>query len=207
MRVEVLRSVESLVAQGQLPAGLSLEEYCTRLNIAYGHPDEVAATLRADRILPYATDLILQFSPAMPTLDDGCLDAGSDRDVRGAAVGVADKASEADMTNAAPAAYIGEIEAWRRQREADLRAPDGWLSLTGLYLLADGTHTVGSDIASDVVLPASAPLRLGEITFQAGEALLTVTTAAAQMLPCSWTACHCAPPHWWTMPAAAAPRW
>lgn len=70
MRTEVMGNVESLVAQGQLPAGLSLEEYCTRLNIAYGHPDEVAATLRADRILPYATDLILQFSPAMPTLDE-----------------------------------------------------------------------------------------------------------------------------------------
>lgn len=70
MRGEVMRNVEGLVAQGQLPAGLSLEAYCTRLNIAYGHPDEVAATLRADRILPYATDLILQFSPAMPAFDE-----------------------------------------------------------------------------------------------------------------------------------------
>ncbi len=80
------------------------------------------------------------------------------------------------MSNADPSPYIEEIEAWRRQREADLRAPDGWLSLTGLYLLADGRHTVGSDVASDVVLPASAPAQLGELTFHAGEALLTVTT-------------------------------
>jgi alkanesulfonate monooxygenase SsuD/methylene tetrahydromethanopterin reductase-like flavin-dependent oxidoreductase (luciferase family) len=70
MRTEVLRNVAVLIAQGQLPAGLSLEQYCTRLNIAYGHPDEVAAILRADRILPYATDLILQFSPAMPPFDE-----------------------------------------------------------------------------------------------------------------------------------------
>ncbi len=70
MRTEVLRSVDGLVAQGQLPAGLSIEEYCIRLNIAYGHPDEVAATLRADHILPFATDLILQFSPAMPAFDE-----------------------------------------------------------------------------------------------------------------------------------------
>lgn len=83
------------------------------------------------------------------------------------------------MTNADPSLYTGEIEAWRHQREADLRAPDGWLSLTGLYLLADGKQTVGSDIASDIVLPASAPVRLGEIAFGAGEALLTVTTDSA----------------------------
>ncbi len=70
MRTEVLRNVENLVVQGQLPAGLSLEQYCAGLNIAYGHPDEVAATLRADRVLPYATDLILQFSPAMPPFDE-----------------------------------------------------------------------------------------------------------------------------------------
>ncbi len=82
------------------------------------------------------------------------------------------------MSNADPATYITEIEAWRRQREADLRTPDGWLSLTGLYLLAEGRHTVGSDLASDIVLPASAPSHLGEIAFYAGEALLTVTTDA-----------------------------
>lgn len=70
LRSDVLRNVENLVAQGQLPAGLSLEEYCTRLNILYGHPDDIAAALRADRILPFATDLILQFSPAVPQLGD-----------------------------------------------------------------------------------------------------------------------------------------
>ena len=80
------------------------------------------------------------------------------------------------MSNGLSATYAGEIDAWRQQREAELRAPDGWLSLTGLYLLADGSHTVGSDVASDVVLPANAPSRLGDIAFHAGEALLTVTT-------------------------------
>ncbi|MFN8469961.1 MAG: DUF1684 domain-containing protein [Caldilineaceae bacterium] len=86
------------------------------------------------------------------------------------------------MSNVAPSPYTGEIEAWRRQREADLRTPDGWLSLTGLYVLAEGTYTVGSDPASDVVLPGSAPARLGEIVFHVGEALLTVTTDAAVLV-------------------------
>jgi hypothetical protein len=65
----VLRSAEAMVRQGQLPAGLSLEEYCERMHIAYGHPDEVVAKLAADRLLPHTTDLILQFNPAFPPLD------------------------------------------------------------------------------------------------------------------------------------------
>lgn len=57
IRAEVLRNAESLVAQGQLPAGLSLEEYCTRLNIAY-RPSRRSGghAARPSRILPYATD-------------------------------------------------------------------------------------------------------------------------------------------------------
>lgn len=86
------------------------------------------------------------------------------------------------MSNGHTATYTEEIEAWRRQRETELRAPDSWLSLTGLYLLADGPHSVGSDAANDVVLPASAPARLGEIEFQVGEALLTITTDAAVLV-------------------------
>jgi alkanesulfonate monooxygenase SsuD/methylene tetrahydromethanopterin reductase-like flavin-dependent oxidoreductase (luciferase family) len=69
LRESVLRSAEGQIKQGQLPAGLSLERYCERMHIAYGHPDEVAARLATDRILPYTTDLILQFNPAFPPLD------------------------------------------------------------------------------------------------------------------------------------------
>ena len=68
MRTDIVRTVEDLVAQGQLPPGLTLEQYCRCLHIAYGHPDEVAMTLLSDRVLPYATDLIIQFSPALPPL-------------------------------------------------------------------------------------------------------------------------------------------
>ncbi|HMN28258.1 MAG TPA: hypothetical protein PKE45_08895 [Caldilineaceae bacterium] len=68
LRDSVLRSAEAMVKQGQLPTGLSLEECCARMHISYGHPDEVAAGLAADRVLPYTSDLILQFNPAFPPL-------------------------------------------------------------------------------------------------------------------------------------------
>src|SRR6185369_13961485 len=37
-----------------------------------------------------------------------------------------------------PAEHRAEIETWRREREARLRAPDGWLSLVGLAWLHPG---------------------------------------------------------------------
>ena len=68
LREGVLRSAESMVRAGRFPAGLSLEQYCERLYIAYGDPEQVAARLAADRVLPYATELIVQFNPASPPL-------------------------------------------------------------------------------------------------------------------------------------------
>jgi alkanesulfonate monooxygenase SsuD/methylene tetrahydromethanopterin reductase-like flavin-dependent oxidoreductase (luciferase family) len=46
-----------------------LERYLQRLHVIYGHPEQVAAGLAADQVLPYTTDLILQFSPATPSFD------------------------------------------------------------------------------------------------------------------------------------------
>ena len=68
LRTGVLQSAELMVKQGNLPPGLDLEGYCQRMHIAYGHPEEITATLAADRILPYTTDLILQFNPVKPPL-------------------------------------------------------------------------------------------------------------------------------------------
>jgi alkanesulfonate monooxygenase SsuD/methylene tetrahydromethanopterin reductase-like flavin-dependent oxidoreductase (luciferase family) len=66
----VRRMAERMSRTGRFPAGLTSEEYFERMHIAYGSPQEVAATLAADRVLPLATDLILQFSPAAPALGE-----------------------------------------------------------------------------------------------------------------------------------------
>ena len=68
LRNGVLQSAEVMVKQGNLPPGLTLEGYCQRMHIAYGHPDEVIQMLAADQVLPYTTDLILQFNPVKPPL-------------------------------------------------------------------------------------------------------------------------------------------
>jgi hypothetical protein len=57
-----------MVRAGRFPPGLSAEEYFERMHISYGSPDEVSDRLASDRVLPLATDLIVQFSPAAPPL-------------------------------------------------------------------------------------------------------------------------------------------
>jgi uncharacterized protein (DUF1684 family) len=65
--------------------------------------------------------------------------------------------------------YVRSIEQWRSGRIARLEKPDGWLSLAGLSWLKAGENSVGADRASDVVLPASAPVKAGTIELEGGK--------------------------------------
>ena len=58
---------------------------------------------------------------------------------------------------AADSAYQREIAQWRAEREAKLKADDGWLTVVGLHWLHEGVNTVGSDPNADAPLPASLP--------------------------------------------------
>ncbi len=64
--------------------------------------------------------------------------------------------------------YNDSIEAWRSQREQSLKAPDGWLSVAGLFWLNEGDNRAGSDPGSDIVLPGRAPKTLGVFHFENG---------------------------------------
>jgi uncharacterized protein len=60
--------------------------------------------------------------------------------------------------------YREEIEKWRQKRVADLKAEDGWLSVTGLYWLRPGETKVGSDPSNDLLLPDRVPGLVGTFT-------------------------------------------
>ncbi|HRW09142.1 MAG TPA: LLM class flavin-dependent oxidoreductase [Caldilineaceae bacterium] len=66
----MLRDVGGRIRSGSLPAGLPMEEYFRVMHVAYGHPEEAAEMLRADKVLPHTTDLIVQFSPCFPPLNE-----------------------------------------------------------------------------------------------------------------------------------------
>jgi hypothetical protein len=96
-----------------------------------------------------------------------------------------------------PEQHRAAVETWRRDRNARLRNPDGWLSLVGLYWLEPGEHRLGSDpdceiqlsgdevpplagtlrVADGVVLlaPATPDLRVGDAPAVAGELLPDVS--------------------------------
>jgi alkanesulfonate monooxygenase SsuD/methylene tetrahydromethanopterin reductase-like flavin-dependent oxidoreductase (luciferase family) len=62
---DVVRAAQSMVQRGAFPAGLTAEGYLRRFHCFYGHPDEIVAEFRQERVLPVATDLITQFNPAV----------------------------------------------------------------------------------------------------------------------------------------------
>ena len=49
--------------------------------------------------------------------------------------------------------YLKSIEEWHQHRIEELKAPDGWLSLAGLYWLKEGENRFGTEPSNDVVFP------------------------------------------------------
>jgi uncharacterized protein len=51
------------------------------------------------------------------------------------------------------------VREWRAKHEADYRRE--WVTIAGLHILKPGSNTAGSAKGSDILLPASAPARIG----------------------------------------------
>lgn len=80
-------------------------------------------------------------------------------------------------------AYNAKIRKWRAGQDKELKADDGWLTLAGLFWLKEGENRIGSDAASEVVLPASAaPARIGVMEYYDGKVTLRVAQDASVTL-------------------------
>jgi hypothetical protein len=65
--------------------------------------------------------------------------------------------------------YRKSIDAWRLERETNLKKDGSWLTVAGLYWLRPGENTVGTDAENDFVLPEStAPAFVGSFLFEEG---------------------------------------
>ena len=64
--------------------------------------------------------------------------------------------------------YHAEIQKFQQDRDAALRADDGWLTIAGLWFLTQPETTFGSDPLSDIVLPDGAPARAGVFSMRNG---------------------------------------
>ena len=63
--------------------------------------------------------------------------------------------------------YAAEIEAWRADREKNLKADDGWLTVAGLVFLKEGDNSFGSSPLNDIVM-RTGPMHAGVLTLQDG---------------------------------------
>jgi hypothetical protein len=70
--------------------------------------------------------------------------------------------------------YEQSVLKWRQEVDANLRRENGWLALAGLYWLRKGTNVLGSAPGSDILLPPSAPARLGTFEFNGNNVTLNV---------------------------------
>jgi hypothetical protein len=85
---------------------------------------------------------------------------------------------------AANSVYHAEIETWRQNREARLKAEDGWLAVAGLFWLDEGVNRFGSGPGNAIALPTGAApavagafeLRQGQVSVRI-EPGVTVTAA------------------------------
>jgi uncharacterized protein len=82
------------------------------------------------------------------------------------------------LVASAETSYQTEVEQWRQQREQELKADNGWLTVSGLFWLKEGVNTAGSDASSVVVLPRG-PAKFGEFDFQRGQIIFRPASGLA----------------------------
>jgi uncharacterized protein (DUF1684 family) len=64
-------------------------------------------------------------------------------------------------------AHREAVEAWRAKHDRDYR--EQYVTIAGLLPLREGPNTAGSAASNDVVLPASAPARIGQFVLAGGQ--------------------------------------
>jgi uncharacterized protein (DUF1684 family) len=86
---------------------------------------------------------------------------------------------------AASESYRAQIEAWRRQREATLKADGGWLTVTGLFWLHEGVNSFGSGSSNEIVLPKDPALKSGAFELDRGKVVMRTKDQTRELRPYS----------------------
>lgn len=80
-----------------------------------------------------------------------------------------------------------ELQKWRTEREAKLKADDGWLTVAGLFWLKEGVNTVGAATDNAFVLPAgSAPARVGAFELREGKTVFRAAEGVTVTVNGQW---------------------
>ena len=73
--------------------------------------------------------------------------------------------------------YPAELSAWRRDREAKLKAEGGWLSVAGLFWLDEGANRFGTAASNQIVLP-DGPANAGTFELRRGAVAVAMNGSA-----------------------------
>ena len=82
----------------------------------------------------------------------------------GGSVGIGTGGMGIGMDTGSTSSYKKSVEDWHQGRVERLTAENGWLSLVGLFPIANGEHSFGSASDNEIVLPAAAPAHAGTLT-------------------------------------------
>jgi uncharacterized protein (DUF1684 family) len=83
----------------------------------------------------------------------------------------AQAAAPTDAAQAPDPVWLKNLANWRAQREAEISAPDGWLTLAGLDWLKPGINSVGVAADNQIQIHAQAPDHIGLFTVSGKTAL------------------------------------
>jgi uncharacterized protein (DUF1684 family) len=78
--------------------------------------------------------------------------------------------------------FTTEIAAWHADREARLKAEDGWLSLAGLFWLHEGANPFGADSSLEIALP-DGPAHAGTFQLDHGKVTAAMDGATHEVKP------------------------
>ncbi len=87
-----------------------------------------------------------------------------------------------EITEEEKKAYLKEHAEWQQKRIENLKAPDGYVNLAGLYWLKSGMNTLGSDPSNQVVFPQKAPGFLGKLLVTNTQSVLYEAPTDAEVL-------------------------
>ncbi len=71
--------------------------------------------------------------------------------------------------------YSAQIEEWKQNRVESLKAPTGWLRLSGMFILDEGENTFGSGTDRDIRFPeGTIPENAGTFLYEDGRVMMRV---------------------------------
>jgi len=88
----------------------------------------------------------------------------------------------ATLLMAGSSSYEDSIHQWQKQRDAGLRADDGWLTLAGLFWLKPGNNTIGSADSNNFVLPKDASAHVGRLLLEGSKVIFTAPDGSSRAL-------------------------